>query len=305
MKEKLIYSALMFAFLVTADSKPLDLSKVSKDANWVIHMDFESMRDSEVGSFMLDYMEEVPEAVDRMEHMKRKYGVDMKTFSYLTMSGTGEKHKGIAIMKGGIDPKALTQFADSQDSLDVSQIGKQKVYSANRGRHSMAFAILKKGFVVGGPDDLYVSEGIQLAKSKTSKYDGHPLLDVLQKQIKNPGFLFFADVKNGSKMHDIHPRAKAMIENVRSAGIVIGDDAGSLGLTAVIETTSEETCQQVEAMVRGGMAMVDLKKASDKRIEKFILGHSIKRKGNTLWINIDFSMEAIVEHMEKEMKKSA
>ena len=46
------------------DAKPLDLSKISKDANWLMHMDFDAMRNSGVGVFMRDKMEkEIPEAL--------------------------------------------------------------------------------------------------------------------------------------------------------------------------------------------------------------------------------------------------
>ena len=46
-----------------------------------------------------------------MEKIKETYGVDLDGFSYLTMSGTGERHKGIAIMKGGLDPDMVIDFA--------------------------------------------------------------------------------------------------------------------------------------------------------------------------------------------------
>ena len=305
MKKILVPIALAWIPLLAIQAKPLDLSNVSRNANWLMHMDFDAMRNSEIGSFMLDSMEKIPEAADRMEKMKEEYGVDVEGFSFLTMSGTGEQHKGIAIMKGGVDTDMLVEFAKSQDSVEVSRIGKQKVYSSNRGRHSMAFAPLKKGMIVGGPDVDYVSEGIQLTKGKAPSYKGHEILAVLAEQVDNPGVLFFADVKGAAKNNEIDPRAMQMLEKVKAGGMAIGDDGGSISFVAVMETTNEETCKQVEAMIRGGMAMVDMRKAKDKRLDKVLRGHSIKRDGKMLWVKMQFSVEAIMDHLEREMRKAA
>jgi hypothetical protein len=305
MKKILVPIVLAWIPLLAIQAKPLDLSKVSRNANWLMHMDFDAMRNSEIGSFMLESMEKIPDAVERMEKMKKKYGVDVDEFSYLTMSGTGEQHKGIAIMKGGVDTDMLVDFAKSQDSIEVSRIGKQKVYSSDRGRHSMAFAPLKKGVIVGGPDTDYVSEGIELAKGKAPSYKGHDILDVLAKQIDNPGFLFFADVKGAAKDNELDQRAMQMLEKVKAGGMAVGDDGGSISFVAVVEATDEETCKQVEAMVRGGMAMMDMAKAKDKRLEKVLEGHSIKRDGKMLWVKMVFSAEAIMDHLEREMRKAA
>ena len=291
--------------LLPVAAKPLDLSKISKDANWLMHMDFDAMRNSDIGVFMRDTMEKIPEAIDRMEKMKETYGVDLDGFSYLTMSGSGERHKGIAIMKGGLDPDVVIDFAESREELDVSQIGKQKVYSSSKGRHSMAFAALKKGVFVGGPDSDYVSEGIMLSKGKAASYKGHPILDVLTDSIEDPGFVFFADVKGAVKNNEIDPRAMHMLEKVKAGGMAIGEDEGLIQLIAVVETTSEETCKQVEAMIRGGMALVDMRKAQDERLERFMRGHSIKREGKMIWIQMEFSSEEVIDQLKKEMRKSA
>ena len=105
------------------------------------------------------------------------------------MSGTGERHKGIAIMKGGLDPDMVIDFAESREELEVTQIRKHRVYSGSKGRHSMASAALKNGVFVGGPDSNYVSEGIMLSKGKAESYQGHPILDVLTDSIEDPGFV--------------------------------------------------------------------------------------------------------------------
>ena len=74
-------------------AKPLNLEQVADDANWLMHVDFDSARASSIGSFIMDEIESKSEAVERMAEAKASYGVDPKGFSGLTMFGNGEHKK--------------------------------------------------------------------------------------------------------------------------------------------------------------------------------------------------------------------
>jgi hypothetical protein len=91
-----IISALCFCVSIHAEQ--LDLKKVSDGSNWIMHMDFESMRSSEIGSFLEDSLEKIPEMEEKMRGLQKKFGVDLMGVSNLTLFGTGEKHKGIGIL---------------------------------------------------------------------------------------------------------------------------------------------------------------------------------------------------------------
>ena len=160
MKKILITLSMTLLVILPSVAKPLDLTKISLDANWLAHMDFDAMRKSEVGSFIRSSMEKIPEVIDRMNRMKEAYGVDLDNFSYLTMSGSGERDKGIAILQGGLDLDTLLDNPKYRDRLELNLIGKHKVYTSDKGRRPMAFAALNKGIIIGGSDTDYVSEGI-------------------------------------------------------------------------------------------------------------------------------------------------
>ena len=71
MKKALVILSAAGMGMSSLAAKPLDLSKISKDANWLMHMDFDAMRNSEVGVFMRDKMEKIPEALERMEKIRK------------------------------------------------------------------------------------------------------------------------------------------------------------------------------------------------------------------------------------------
>ena len=305
MKKISFFLSSIWFFALGLGANPLDLQKVPRDANWFAHFDFSAMRKSEVGTFIRTSIEEIPEVMDRINRMKQDQGVDLDGFSHLTLSGSGERDRAIAILKGGVDMKKIFENPKLVDRLEMDQIGKNKIYSTNRGRQPMAFAPLKKGVIVGGPNINYVNEGILLAKGKSPSHPGNNLLDSLIASVDHPGFLVFADIERADKQNYLDERARFMSDKIKTGAMVIGEAGGAIRISAVLEATGEETSAPLEAMIRGGMAMIDMKKNSDTRLDAVLERHSVRRVGNLIWMEMDLSVDAIMEHIRKEMNKSA
>ena len=187
---KIFFPFIGLLFVTIINAKQLDLGKVSDDSNWIIHMDFESMRSSEIGDFIEDAYENIPEVQSKIMKLKEKYGLDLMNTSSLSMFGSGEKHKGIGILEGGVDASIFNRFAESKESIVSSRMGKNVIFSTQKGRRPMAFSALKNGKMIFGPDQDYVSEGIFLAKGKKGNSSlSHPILNSLNGLLADPSFV--------------------------------------------------------------------------------------------------------------------
>ena len=297
-----IISALCFCVSIHAEQ--LDLKKVSDGSNWIMHMDFESMRSSEIGSFLEDSLEKIPEMEEKMRGLQKKFGVDLMGVSNLTLFGTGEKHKGIGILEGGVDASIVTEVTRTREYIQESKVGKKTIFSTDKGRRPMAFSVLKKGKIVFGPDCDYVSEGIQIANGKGRGLSSHPILESLNDVLETPGFLFFANVKGVKETTDLDPWARMMADKIESCGMVIGDDDGGLKMIGLIETHSLESSEPMENMIRGGLAMMEMKAKDNKRMKGLFEGYEVIREGRTIRIEIKISNSFVIERVEKEMKKA-
>ncbi len=297
-----IISALCFCVSIHAEQ--LDLKKVSDGSNWIMHMDFESVRSSEIGSFLEDSLEKIPEMEEKMRGLQKKFGVDLMGVSNLTLFGTGEKHKGIGILEGGVDASIVTEVTRTREYIQESKVGKKTIFSTDKGRRPMAFSVLKKGKIVFGPDCDYVSEGIQIANGKGSGLSSHPILESLNDVLETPGFLFFANVKGVKETTDLDPWARMMADKIESCGMVIGDDDGGLKMIGLIETHSLESSEPMENMIRGGLAMMEMKAKDNKRMKGLFEGYEVIREGRTIRIEIKISNSFVIERVEKEMKKA-
>ena len=307
--KKIFVSTILLSLLsgFAASGKPLDLTQVSDDANWLMHVDFEAARNSVIGSFILEELEAKPEALERLTAMTAQFGVDPMAFGNLTMFGNGERKKGIAIMRGGLDADKLVAFARKNESLETTQAGRHQIHSLNQDkRHPVAFAALKNNVVIGGPNAGYVSQGIKLVKGKGASRAAIGLLGKLHGIIDKPGFISFVDISEASKFHELgkHKHGAAMIKMAQSAGMAIGQAAGELKIVAIVETNDEETATQLENMARGMMAMAALGKQSNPRIAEILESHKVNRNGNTVTVQVGLAIETIKEAIEREMEKN-
>ncbi len=300
---KILNSLLIFFLCSSTNAKQLELKKVSEGSNWLMHIDFDSMRNSEIGSFFEDSLEKVPEMKLKIKEVKKKFGVDVMELSNFTMFGNGEKHKGIGILEGGIDASVVTKVTRSRDYIEETKYGKKTVFSTDKGRCPLAFSVLKKDKIVFGPDGGYVSEGIALANGKGAGASEHALLRSLSDSITAPGFLLFANIKGVSKITELDSRIGFMANKIDSCGMVIGDQEGSIKVIALIETNSEESSIHIEQMINGGFAMMQMKVAKNERMNDLVDGHSVSREGKLIRVEINFSNLAIIDRLEEEMKK--
>ena len=286
------------------EAKPLNLDQVADDANWLMHVDFDSARASSIGSFMMDELESKSEAIERMAEVKASYGVDPEGFSGLTMFGSGEHKKGTAIMSGGLDSERMIAFARKNETFETIRVGKNEIHSLNQDkRHPMAFAAIKNGVFVAGPDADYVRQGIKLAKGKGASHGPIALLGNLRQIVDDPGIIAYVDVAKASAHHDLDRHGMGMAKKVKSMGMVVGEADGLLKMVAIVVAEDEATAAQMEGMANGMMAMAALGKGSKHRLADLIKSQSVTRAGNVLTLQIGLAIDVIEDHIEKEMRK--
>ena len=302
---KFFYAITIISTSLVISAEPLDLKKVSEDSNWIIHVDFESVRNSEIGIFIEDAFENITEIQNKVLKVHEKYGINMMKTSSFTMFGTGERHKGIGILEGGVNAELVSDFAKSKDSIEALKVGRNTIFSIQKGRRPMAFTALENGKMIFGPDRNYVSDGIFFANGLGKGIELHPLHESLSGLLVDPGFLFFANVKNVLEVVELNEWGRSMADKIDSCGMVIGDENGELKLVALLKTTSEEVSEPMENMVRGGLAMMEMKAGKNGGTKQFLNGYQVTRSGKIIRVEVEISNSFLIDRIKKGIKKSA
>jgi len=95
-----------------------------------------------------------------------------------------------------------------------------------------------------------------------------------------------------------------MTDKIDSCGMVIGDQDGGLKIIGLVQTNSIESSEAMENILRGGVAMMDMKVKNDERMKNFLEGYKVVREGNIIRVEIELSNSLIIERIQKEMKKA-
>jgi hypothetical protein len=295
-----IFGSLIFS----VDAKNLDLKKVSDDSNWIMHMNFDSMRSSEIGKFIQEAYENIPAVQSKIQKAQGKYGIDIMETSNLTMFGSGERHRGIGILEGGVDASIVSEFARSKDSIEESRVGENTIFSNLNGRRPMAFSTFKKSKLVFGTNPDYVAEGIFLSEGKETATIEHPVLESLEGLLDEPGFLFFANVKGAMDVVELDERVQLMVDKIDSAGMVIGEQQSGLMIIGLVQVNSIEMSEPMENMIRAGLAMMEMKLNKNDQLDGFLKGYQVTSTGSQIRVEMELSIPFIIERIKEEMKKS-
>ena len=86
--------------------------------------------------------------------------------------------------------------------------------------------------------------------------------------------------------------------------MVIGDHDSGLKMIGLIETNSLESSEPMENMIRGGLAMMEMKAKDNQRMEGLLEDYQVTRVGRTIRIEVEISNSFIIERIKKEMKKA-
>jgi hypothetical protein len=103
---------------------------------------------------------------------------------------------------------------------------------------------------------------------------------------------------------NLDERVRFMVEKVDAAGLVVGDHDGRLKIIGLVQTDSIESSEPMENMIRGGLAMMDMKISNNSDMSKLFKGYQVTRTEELIRVEIELSNSFLIERIKREMKKS-
>src|SRR5208283_2434536 len=110
---------------------PLDSKNVSADAKWVVHVDVDAVRDSQVVQKAFDTCPMLKDSGKHFEILREKIGLDLRTDLHgITLYGRDtEKTHGVAIVFATVNQKLLLEKAEKATDHKVTKHGSIDIHS--------------------------------------------------------------------------------------------------------------------------------------------------------------------------------
>jgi hypothetical protein len=286
---------------------PLQTDHVSADAKWLLHVDVDAFRKTQLGAFV--QKEIVEKHVQKAgEQAQFDFAKVIGTFHSITAYGTrfepGEDPTdptGVALIVTEPDTvKALEGFAAAQ-LLNQPDGDLKKLSHAAGALYSLKDELfvlpMESGRLLVGKsraslDDAHkVLGGGGAALNLANKFSGYP--DVAN------SFFFLAVAEGFSQNADVPPQAR-ILQMTDGARLVLGEKGGSIFLNLALKTRDAEVTSQVKQVIEGMKALVSLGGQENPDLNRLVNSAKVSDSDRLVTLSLEFPVAGVIEKIEQK-----
>lgn len=283
----------------------LDQAKVPADAKWVLHLDFDGLRKSKIGSEFLTRV--VEPRIKSNEFLKKaNLSISLTNISGLTAYGPNFEKDGDGVL-------LLSTTADVKKDMDTL-VG-MAALSENETKdvtmvHQNPFPLYNV------KDDLFVApiggSAVLLAKSREQVERAREVTsgkgETLAK--KNPfkayptepkGYFFSAMALGFNEEMQIPPQAQVLRET-EGGRFLIGENGQGVFLNLVFKGKDQEATTKIQQVLQGVLALVSMSQQDNPELIELANSTKIGAEGQNVSITLNMPTAKAVQHMEKRVK---
>lgn len=305
MKKILTHLALLSAtaFTCLSASTP-DQDHISQKANFVAHLDFQSILNSKIGSFLMAEAHKQPQFAQQLDGVKTVFGLDLKKLGSATAYGSGKEDEGIVIAHGGINSAQLEGFASLNENVILQRKGDKKLYSFKKG----AFCTLGPDSVMMASNKKLLDHGLDVLSGESPSQKNNPMISHLVGMVEKPMAIMTVQVPKVLAMQGraISGPEAAILKKADMVGVAIGETGSSMRVGIVMRAENAKTAEHLENVVRGAASLLALGGGLDKQLDEILskMTTSVSRENRIVGLQLEldsaFLLEKITEEMEKQ-----
>ena len=239
---------------------PLNKAVVSKDAQWVFHLDAEAGMASTIGRYIIDHRAELK--LDELERVKAEIGIDpLQDIKGVTVYGTGPKDcDGIAVIytSAAVDQMIARMRQKAEDGIKQVQIEGYTVYTWTEGESPRFAQVRPDGegrIVIAASDQEHLISGIHVLEGKDGSMKGGG--DGLAAASPLPGSIIFASATH-------LPQAEALpFKHAEGFTFDAGEAEQQIYADVRVTAKSSEEATNMSQVAMGAMAMVRMMAGSN------------------------------------------
>ena len=307
MKNSILFAMAALVATGTVHAKPIDFSKVSAQSNWVMHADFDALRKSEVGSFIVAKVKEDPEAAKGIAMLQAVFGLDIEAISSFTAYGRGEADKGIFAVKGGFDAERLLPMLELNESYVAKKHGDTIIHLIDQNKGDpKAMAFTAKDELIVSSTVRYTEHGLDVGTGKEPSLKPKGIHKVLAETLSHSVLTVAVDVKGVAEFNKPSNGPEAVIiQKTDAIGLVVGEQGDMLMASVVLQTADEATAKHVENIARGFTSLLALGADMEPELAELMAKTKtqVSRKGQIVSVKLGIDIKTVKETITKEMDK--
>jgi len=262
MWKSLLAAASLAATSLTAPAGPLKRADVPASPHWLIHVDFDGLRPTPIGQFLLGEMQK-PENQSKIAAFQAVFNVDLRTQLHdVTLFSTGPRAEdGVLILYADFDPERLVTLAKAANDSQNAQYKSHTIYNWIDDKKKPKDGVRPRVYAVIHGKRVVLSQHAAGVRTALDVLDGSAPNLNSTKAFAPLGMPEDASFLEGAAAKIDLPGADpnaAIFRLSRLIRLQLGGDSQRLNATLTLEANDSDTASQLAAVAHGLVALVKL-----------------------------------------------
>jgi len=303
--------ALTIAVLLLAASAfggSLQKNEVSRDANWIVHADYESFSKSKIGKLIRAELA-VQGIEDKLKSFRIVYSFHpIDDVHDVTVYGQGQdKEKAVVLIEGQFDPEKLIAMVRMNAKHREIPYGDVMLHrwlheERKKGKREtqMVYGCVLEGRLVAMSAGLdAVKQAVDVLKGSAENAAGRSFDFEDQ---ANEGVFFQAMATDVGEMVDQEQRA-VVLRQTDKLGLIIGEEEGKVYCSLGLSAKTAEVAQNVNRMLGGMIGLAALVGEDQPKLAEFAKRLKPSCKGNKVQLRFESDSESLFDFLKEQWKK--
>jgi hypothetical protein len=308
MKAQLLTLAVAGFTSLTSFAGPVPSSQVDSTAQWLLHLDLDAFRASQIGGKIVADRIEAPMAKAAAQ-IKAELGVDFdwKRIHGATVYGTTfakpGQAKGVLVLdtdldlKAGLDAAIAKQPEGNSGRLRLIETGPNPVYWV---KDEAYIAVVAGGPVIAGKfeDEVRRARDVVLGSvpnlAAANPFAGYPEAA--------SGTVVYGAAQGLTDNVPVPPQAQ-ILKKADGMRLAISEAGGNVAVNLAMKTKTAEVAQQVQQVVQGMMALAVLGQNNNPDLQELIQGLKVSGSERLVTVELNYPVAKALQKMEE--KKTA
>jgi hypothetical protein len=310
-----LFTALLVVLPLSSSHAALDPKIVSADARWLLHLDLNLLRQSEIGRELLDLAAKNhpsnPDAPVHVDFQKVLATVGKATAYGANFAHNPELIDGTLVVEGTAELRKIAEGYVAQAMVSTPDAiieVKGLPFEAYSVHNDVLVGFPKEQIILVSKAksqlvrayELYRGSGASMAKAPSSLRELVPP--------SRDAFLIAASVVPGETMAPEGGPQARLIKMASSASLSLGESNQQTFANIKLIADSADTADKLQKIVQGLTAMASLAQSDNKDLETFIKAITVERQDLAVLLKLSYPSErlsGLIKNMHQEHRQVA
>ena len=280
----------------------LPRAEISAKAKWVLHLDAERFRESQVGQYYIENLLE-----QQVAAVQTKIGFDFAPFLDSVTSATVY---GIDFAKGDQTTAVLLLRGDATEARNIEQF---LATHSDQGKKAKLRHIQTEPFTLFKLEQAFAATltngTVVIGKTQKSVEDAWEVLSGRQPNVATT--TRFAELANTKPGHVLtvavdgltsevpFPKNLRIFRQIESVRLMIREEAAHLELEIALKAGSAEVASQIKTVVEGLLVLARTERPEDKNLQTLVNSARISAADQTVTATFEFSTKRAIALMKR------